>query len=247
LYLVLFLFAVFPSGKTYFIRRIFMKKKFAIGLIALLVSVSFIFLGCGDSDSGSETGGSVYTVTYNGNGSTGGTVPVDNTGYAPAATVTVLGKGNITRTGYTLAGWNTAANGTGTNYAAGGTFTITTNTILYAKWTAPDTTPPIPGTISTSTGVSAIGFTANWTAASDNISTAGNLVYTVYYKPTTDFADNAVATIEAGTAANTGGNAGITSLAITGLTSSTTYFFAVIVEDEAGNKAAYTKSSTTTS
>jgi hypothetical protein len=38
-----------------------MKKKFAIGLIALL-SVSFIFFGCGDSGSGSGSGGGAVTI-----------------------------------------------------------------------------------------------------------------------------------------------------------------------------------------
>ena len=44
--------------------------------------------------------------------------------------------GSLARTGSTFAGWNTAANGNGTNYAAGSTFTFSTSTILYAKWTA---------------------------------------------------------------------------------------------------------------
>ena len=36
---------------------------------------------------------------------------------------------------YTLAGWNTAADGTGKSYAAGEEITITENTTLYAQWT----------------------------------------------------------------------------------------------------------------
>ena len=36
---------------------------------------------------------------------------------------------------YTFAGWNTAADGTGTSYAAGVPITITENTTLYAQWT----------------------------------------------------------------------------------------------------------------
>ncbi|MEE1069892.1 MAG: DUF4832 domain-containing protein [Paludibacteraceae bacterium] len=36
---------------------------------------------------------------------------------------------------YTFAGWNTAADGTGTSYAAGEAITITENTTLYAQWT----------------------------------------------------------------------------------------------------------------
>jgi len=50
--------------------------------------------------------------------------------------VAVLGNnGNLMKTGYAFAGWNTAANGSGTMYAGGATFSIgTTNMILYAQW-----------------------------------------------------------------------------------------------------------------
>jgi len=82
-------------------------------------------------------GASTYSVTYNGNGSTGGTVPTDATAYNSGDSVTVLGNtGSLVRTGFTFAGWNTAADGSGTDRAAGATFSITTNTTLYAKWTA---------------------------------------------------------------------------------------------------------------
>ena len=78
-----------------------------------------------------------YSVTYNGNGNTSGSVPTDATEYAKDAQVTVLGNtGNLAKTGYTFSGWNTKADGTGTPYTAGATFTITENTTLYAKWTA---------------------------------------------------------------------------------------------------------------
>jgi uncharacterized repeat protein (TIGR02543 family) len=78
-----------------------------------------------------------YTVTYNGNGNTGGSVPTDATKYESGTTVTVKGNtGSLAKTGWVFAGWNTNATGTGTNYTAGsGTFSITANTTLYAKWT----------------------------------------------------------------------------------------------------------------
>ncbi|QJD82707.1 hypothetical protein HH215_05600 [Cohnella herbarum] len=78
-----------------------------------------------------------YTVTYNGNGSTGGTVPTDSNPYEQNATVTVLGNtGSLVKTGNTFAGWNTAANGSGTSYVAGATFTMAAaNVTLYAQWT----------------------------------------------------------------------------------------------------------------
>ncbi len=77
-----------------------------------------------------------YTVTYNGNGSTGGSAPVDGNAYLSGAVVTVLGNtGSLTKTDYTFGGWNTAANGSGTTYAGGSTFTISSNVTLYAVWT----------------------------------------------------------------------------------------------------------------
>ena len=77
-----------------------------------------------------------YTVTYNGNGNTSGDVPVDNNEYDEENnTVTVLGNtGGLAKTGHTFNGWNTAANGSGTSYAADDQFTISANTTLYAQW-----------------------------------------------------------------------------------------------------------------
>jgi uncharacterized repeat protein (TIGR02543 family) len=77
-----------------------------------------------------------YTVTYYGNGNTGGTVPVDSTNYVQGQTVTVLGNtGNLVNTGYSFTGWNTAADGSGTTYTQGSTFLMgTANVSLYAMW-----------------------------------------------------------------------------------------------------------------
>jgi uncharacterized repeat protein (TIGR02543 family) len=79
----------------------------------------------------------VYTVTYDGNTNTGGAVPVDANTYAQSATVSVLNNtGSLVKTGYSFTGWNTASDGSGSSYAAGGTFPMgTSNIILYAQWT----------------------------------------------------------------------------------------------------------------
>ncbi len=83
-----------------------------------------------------------YGVTYNANGDgagnatgTYGSVPTDNTSYSSGASVTVAGRGTLGKVGHSFAGWNTAANGSGTPYAAGATFSISANTTLYAQWT----------------------------------------------------------------------------------------------------------------
>jgi uncharacterized repeat protein (TIGR02543 family) len=76
-----------------------------------------------------------YTLTYNGNGGTG-SEPALTTEYTSGTPVTVLGNsGPLTKPGVAVfAGWNTAADGTGSNYVGGDTFNITQNTTLYAQW-----------------------------------------------------------------------------------------------------------------
>ena len=85
-----------------------------------------------------------YTVTYNGNGNTSGSVPTDATKYTSGSTVTVKSNsGSLAKTGHTFGGWNTQADGNGTNYTAGsGTFTITADKTLYAKWDVESCTDP---------------------------------------------------------------------------------------------------------
>jgi uncharacterized repeat protein (TIGR02543 family) len=83
-----------------------------------------------------SVGGTSYTINYNGNGSTVGNNPTANTGVV-GANITLPGAGTLTKTGYTFAGWNTAADGTGTTYAAGNVIQMPQGGMtLYAKWTA---------------------------------------------------------------------------------------------------------------
>ena len=74
------------------------------------------------------------TVTYNANGGTG-TLTDPNSPYNYNSVVTVLNN-TFTFSGSEFIKWNTAANGTGTDYLAGATFSITANTTLYAQWEA---------------------------------------------------------------------------------------------------------------
>jgi uncharacterized repeat protein (TIGR02543 family) len=45
--------------------------------------------------------------------------------------------------GFTFAGWNTQANGSGTSYAAGASFAFNTEASLYAQWTKDAVVPPV--------------------------------------------------------------------------------------------------------
>ena len=78
-----------------------------------------------------------YLVTYNGNTSNRGSVPIDGNIYQTNDSVTVLGNiGALGKTGHSFAGWNTAADGSGINYSSGNSFVIgSSNVTLYARWT----------------------------------------------------------------------------------------------------------------
>jgi uncharacterized repeat protein (TIGR02543 family) len=70
-----------------------------------------------------------YNVTFDGNGSTGGSMSVEN-----ANTSTALTTNTFTKTGSTFDGWNTAADGSGTTYADDAVYPFTSATTLYAQW-----------------------------------------------------------------------------------------------------------------
>jgi len=84
-----------------------------------------------DYDNNIENNDNTYTVTYNVNGGTNGpSNESNNIGESVTISSTVP-----TRTGYTFSGWNTIANGSGTSYSAGTTYSESENIILYAVWT----------------------------------------------------------------------------------------------------------------
>lgn len=72
-----------------------------------------------------------YTVTYDGNGNTGGTAPASVVTTGP---FTVAAVGTLEKDGYKFTGWNTAADGSGTGYVAGASAVATANVTLYAQW-----------------------------------------------------------------------------------------------------------------
>jgi uncharacterized repeat protein (TIGR02543 family) len=72
-----------------------------------------------------------HTVTFAGNGSTGGATAAE-THNAPTA----LTANGYSRTGYAFTGWNTSANGSGTGYADGATYAFGADATLYAQWSA---------------------------------------------------------------------------------------------------------------
>lgn len=78
----------------------------------------------------------VYALTYDDNESTGGTAPdAVAKQEAGALLYASANSGSLVKTGLTFDGWNTAADGSGTDYAVGAPIVIEAATTLYAKWT----------------------------------------------------------------------------------------------------------------
>ena len=74
----------------------------------------------------------IHTLSYDGNGGIG-TVPSPET-KRYQDTTGVLGGSALTYENYTFSGWNTAADGSGTDYNEGDTFTFISDTTLFAQW-----------------------------------------------------------------------------------------------------------------
>jgi len=73
-----------------------------------------------------------YTVTFNANSGTG-TAPSAQT-VTSGTSITLPSGSGLTRSNYAFGGWNTASDGTGTNYDASTSYTPTASITLYAKW-----------------------------------------------------------------------------------------------------------------
>jgi len=79
-----------------------------------------------------------YTITYNANSPTSGIAPSTQTKTEGVDLTLASNTGSLTKTGYTFAGWNTADNGNGTDYAEGASYSTDADLTLHAKWTVND-------------------------------------------------------------------------------------------------------------
>jgi uncharacterized repeat protein (TIGR02543 family) len=75
-----------------------------------------------------------YSITYDGNTSTGGTTPTTGGYTTGQASPYSVATNTFTKTLHVFGGWNTAANGTGTNYSSGSPITTLSDITLYAIW-----------------------------------------------------------------------------------------------------------------
>lgn len=108
-----------------------MKIKIAVGFLCCFALLLF---GCGNPVI-------TYSITYDSNGSTSGTVPLDANLYANGQTATVLGNtGGLVKSTYKFSGWNTEPDGSGTRKLSGAALRMgSSNVILYAQWTTQTT------------------------------------------------------------------------------------------------------------
>lgn len=100
-----------------------------VGLIAVLSGCPTLFGGQNGNDDATS-----YTVTYEANGADSGTAPEAQTKSETVDLTIATNSGNLARTGYAFLGWNTADDGSGTDYAEGATYTTDADVTLYASW-----------------------------------------------------------------------------------------------------------------
>lgn len=144
-----------------------------------------------------------YTVTYNGNGSTGGSVPTDNNTYVQGDTFTVAGTGTLVRDGYVFYKWAEAVSGI---YAPGETYTVggtTGNLMFNAIWLKELTISGATADNKTYDGNNT--FNINWGFLSDVDPSMSSV-----------FLDHSTATVLADATAGTGKTVTITGLKLGG-------------------------------
>jgi len=178
------------------------------------------------SASGAPT--PTYTLTYNGNGNTGGSVPTDSAAYAQNDPVTVAGNtGTLVKSGYMFVGWNTQANGSGTDYAVGSAYTMgSSDTTLYAKWVAAASAPTV-------TDGSASALSSTTASVSGKVNDNGaNTTVSFEYGQTTGYGSEKAADIGA-TIASGSGQQNV-SATLSGLQPGAMYYIRIKAVNSAG-------------
>ena len=85
--------------------------------------------------SADDLDGTTYTVSYNANSATSGTAPANQSEILSVELTLATNSGTLLKDGYTFDGWNTAADGNGTQHDVGSTYTAHASAGLFAKWT----------------------------------------------------------------------------------------------------------------
>jgi LPXTG-motif cell wall-anchored protein len=103
-----------------------------------------------------------YTLSYNANDATSGSVPSDQDSTVNSSTVTLVApQGNLVKNSCSFGGWNTRQDGTGANYLDTESITMTAATTLYAKWNC-SVGGPAPATITPTATLATTGANVEW-------------------------------------------------------------------------------------
>lgn len=114
--------------------------------------------------------------------------------------------------------------------------------------TVPDTTPPSvsSGTLSFSK-VQAVKLDISWGKASDNVSSQADLEYKIIMSSSNNISDvTGMETSGSGRVLIMDWTKNVSTYTVTGLSVNNTYYFNIIVKDQAGNKSIYTSGSAAT-
>jgi hypothetical protein len=178
------------------------------------------------------------TAAFSDNGGSGSISSIED---PSGTTITLPSASDLTRVDFTLSGWNTVANGTGTEYAPGGSAVLTSNETLYAQWTETspieiefltnggsgsdaalsgelDSTVTLPGV----TGITYSGYTlTSWNTSANGSGTSYSLDATITLStPLTLYAQWTPATASLTVSLSANGGSGSLSV-LTGLSNST--------------------------
>ena len=96
---------------------------------------------------------SSYAVSFSANGGSGSESTTTYSTVGPA--LTLPSGSSLIRSGYNFTGWNTSADGTGTNYSSGANLTPTSDLSLFAQWESVAT--PTPAAELADTGTNGLG------------------------------------------------------------------------------------------
>ena len=154
-----------------------------------------------DLEDGEAVAKKTYTITYDSNGATSGTVPTNGTCVHGSSTPAASNTGNLQKTGLFFNGWNTKSdpNAEGAvHYSVGDPIAVTANTTLYVEWTdhIHDWSYALNGTSTDSikaTCIGTIGTCTETTGLTLTMSAPTSLTYDGTAKPVTFNADHNVA------------------------------------------------------
>ena len=133
-------------------------RKYSASLLLLIAVVLAALVLQGSSSSGSAwADDGSHSVTFESNSGVGSLADQS------AGVSTALTSNTFTRSGFTFAGWNTAADGSGTAFSDGASYSFSTNITLFAQWSwIPSYYPSGPQTNVTTTSVTGGGWELCW-------------------------------------------------------------------------------------